>query len=100
MNTQEVMSLIQDCFNVLEETGTIESKISVEGETVLLGNGAQLESIAFVTFVTEFEDRLQEETGEEHFLVLDEVNSFNVNNPSLKAKTLAEYTVRLISQNE
>lgn len=97
MNVQEAMCLIQECFDTLKVTGTIEQKIEVDGETVLLGNGSLLDSIAFVTFVTEFEDRLQEETGEDHFLVLNDINTFNVNNPSLTAKTLAEYTVKLIS---
>lgn len=98
MNFQELMCLIQECFDSLESTGTIDQKINVDESTVLLGSGSLLDSIAFVTFVTEFEDRLQEETGEDYFLVLNDINSFNVNNPSLTAKTLASYVVKLISK--
>lgn len=97
MEISRVMELIQDCFDGLKRSGTIEIDITVDNETVLLGTSSPLDSIGFVTFVTEFEDRLQEETGEDHFLVLSEINNFNINNPNLTAGTLARYTTQLVS---
>jgi hypothetical protein len=91
------MELIQDSFDCLKRSGTIETDVVVNNETVLLGTNSPLDSIGFVTFVTEFEDRIQEETGEDHYLVLSDMNNFNVNNPNLTAGTLAKYTVQLIS---
>lgn len=97
MEITRAMELIQESFDSLVRSGTVESDVSVSNETVLLGTSSPLDSIGFVTFVTEFEDRIQEETGEDHYLVLSDVNNFNVNNPSLTAETLAKYTVKLVS---
>jgi hypothetical protein len=96
VENSRVMALIQECFDGLKRSGTIEVDITVDSETVLLGTSSPLDSVGFITFVTEFEDRLQEETGEEHFLVLSEINNFNINNPNLTAGTLARYTTQLV----
>ncbi len=89
------LQLIQDSLNSLHRSGLIEQDIAVHSETVLLGTGSPLDSIAFVTFVTDLEDRLSQEMGSDLFLVLNEVSDFNVNNPNLSADTLARYIVKL-----
>ena len=62
-------------------------------DTVLLGTGSALDSVAFVTFVADLEERLARETGLELYVVLDDIHEFNANAPSLSADALARYIV-------
>ncbi len=95
LSQDRALCLIQDSLNSLRRSGLIEQDVAVHGETVLLGVGSPLDSIAFVTFITDLEDRLSQEMGTDLFLVLNEVSDFNVNNPNLSADTLARYMVKL-----
>jgi hypothetical protein len=79
----------------LLRAGLIEIDMTVTGDTVLLGAGSQLDSIAFVTFVTEMEDRLNRETGQELYLVLTDIHEFNMDSAQLSVDTLARYVVKL-----
>ncbi|MFZ4712617.1 MAG: hypothetical protein ACOYL6_02790 [Bacteriovoracaceae bacterium] len=94
--SENAMKLIQDSFESLSRSGTISEDVKVSPETVILGHGSSLDSIGFVTFVTEFEDRLQEATKKDCFLVLSDINEFNINNPSLTAEVLSRYAAKLV----
>lgn len=99
VNAEAAMRLIAETIESLNRSGTLEHQLSATEDTVLLGPGSALDSIGFVTFVAEYEDRLQEVTHQEHYLVLNEISNFNINNPSLTAKTLAAYTEQLTNSN-
>ncbi|MEK7084328.1 MAG: hypothetical protein AAB932_03785, partial [Patescibacteria group bacterium] len=60
-----------------------------------LGVGSPVDSIGFVTFVTELEERLIEETNKDLYLVLNEINEFNIDKPHLTADVLKDYLVKL-----
>ncbi len=91
---QRVMELIQESFDSLYRVGLIKEEIKASGETVLLGNGAMLESIAFVTFVADLEERLDRENGQPVYLVLNDIHLFNPSKSSLSAQTLAQFIAR------
>lgn len=97
-NQDMAMKLIRDSFESLTRSGTITEKVDVLPSTVVLGHGSPLDSIGFVTFVTEFEDRLQETTKKECYLVLSDINDFNINNPALTADVLSRYAVKLVNE--
>jgi acyl carrier protein len=96
MITKEFASkLIKESLSSLERTGLIKQEVIIDKDTVLLGTGSPLDSIAFVTLVADLEDRLNRETGQELSLVLNEIHEFNVNVPYLTAETLSEYMIKL-----
>jgi acyl carrier protein len=95
MLKEEVVELIQDSLNSLQRTGLIEQSIVVQDETVLLGTGSPLDSVAFVTLITDLEDRLTRETGQDIFLILGDIHDFNMSEFSLNVKVLAQYIVNL-----
>jgi acyl carrier protein len=97
ISEQRALELMQDSLTGLRRAGMIDREVKVEGDTPLLGTGSQLDSMAFVTFVSDLEDRIGRETGDEVFIVLDEVHDFNADNPYLAAATLAGYIQRLTS---
>lgn len=95
MLKEEAIELIQSALDSLQRTGLIEQSVVVQDETVLLGTGSPLDSVAFVTLVTDLEDRLTRQTGQDVFLVLSDIHNFNMSEFSLSAGGLAQYMVKL-----
>ena len=87
--------MIQDSLDSLHRTGLITKAVIVQNDTVLLGVGSLLDSLAFVTFITELEDRLSREYGQELYLILKDIHETNSDNPSLLVENMAHYIVKL-----
>lgn len=94
----EAFKIISDCISSLVRAGTLITKDEIRGETVLLGRDSSFDSLGFITLVTELEDRLEKCLGHEAYLVLDEINEFNINNPALTVAVLSEYIEKLSQQ--
>lgn len=92
LNSQQV---IRDAFSALHEGGVLETKIDVQPSTILLGNGSPLDSLGFVSVMTEIEDRLSTATGREMMLLFDEIHAFNPDKSSLTVGTLAAFIDQL-----
>ena len=95
MDHNSAIEMMQDCLDSLTRSGTINHSVELRPEAELLGSNALLDSIGFVTFVTDLEDRLQVKLNKECYLVLNEIADFNVNSPSLTIGTLAHYILKL-----
>lgn len=95
MNIEESMQVIQETLDSLMNSGMIQEKINVEQNTVILGKGSPLDSITFVTFITELEDRISQTTGSDFYFVIDEIGSFDINNPYLSVEAIANYIVNV-----
>ena len=63
-----------------------------------LGGGSVFDSIGFITLFSEIEENIQEETGKDIFLILDEISGFDINSPFLSVGTIAKYIVQKIKQ--
>ncbi|HMV25245.1 MAG TPA: hypothetical protein PLH27_06905 [bacterium] len=98
MNTEQILNVIQESFDSLTRSGLIASQVQVTPDLVILGNGSPLDSMAFVTLFTDLEERIATASGKDIFLVLDEIEGFNINNPFLSAETIAGYIVGLIQK--
>lgn len=85
------LTLIRDTFESLQRTGIISANILFSEETVILGNNSELDSLGFVTFISDLEERVSVDSGDEIYLVLDDIGDFNLNNPSLTVRSLASY---------
>ena len=95
---QRVLELIQESFDSLFRVGLIKEEMKVSDDTVLLGTNSSLESIAFVTFVANLEDRLDRENGEPIYLILSDIHDFNPSKSALSAGTLAQYVAARTKQ--
>lgn len=94
---QKAMALIQDSLDSLYRSGTVKSAIAVADGTILMGTGADsgLDSLGFVTFVMDLEDRVHSATGEDLPIVLTEIKGFDINSPTLTAGILADHVAGL-----
>jgi len=102
MTEDRVLQLIGESFKQLKEDGMLEGNISLSSETSLLGAESPLDSIGFVTFITDLEERVVEETKKDLYLVLNEIKGFNVDNPQLSIDILTQHIVNISkgAQNE
>ena len=78
VSKEKAMEIIADVFESLYRTESIESKVDVNKETVVLGPGSPLDSMGFVTFITELEDRLIDETDDDIYLIINDIHEFNI----------------------
>ncbi len=89
--------LLVDCIESLIRSESIDVIENISEETIILGIGSTMDSISFVTFITEVEDRLQNETGSEIYLVLNQIDAFNINNPNLTLNILSDYISKILN---
>ena len=94
ISQERAFQLTQDAFNSLRRGGLLDREVVVDMETVLLGQGSPLDSIAFVTFVADMEDRISRETGEDVFLVIDEIHEYNEDVSFLSIGSIARYIAK------
>ena len=95
MNTKSVIELMQKSFDSMQRSGMLEEAVVVDSGTVILGAGSSLDSLGFVTFISDLEERVSDETGHEHYLVLNEIHEFNAEQAFLSAGTLAQYIEKI-----
>lgn len=95
MDKNTALRLMQESFDSMQRSGMLEESIAVGADTVILGSGSALDSLGFVTFVSDMEERVSEETGADHYLILTEIHEFNAEQSFLSAGTLASYIEKI-----
>jgi hypothetical protein len=94
---QNALDLITETLLSLQRAGLINKEVTFGPDTILLGPGSALDSLAFVTFIAEAEDKLNRLAGRELSLMLNEIHDFNTDSSRLTADVLARYVAKLIS---
>jgi hypothetical protein len=98
MDATKALQLMQDSFDSMQRSGMLNTTVTVDSETVILGSSSFLDSLGFVTFISDMEERISAETGQDHFLVLNEIHDFNADQAFLSAGTLAQYVENITEQ--
>lgn len=91
ISRSRALALMQETLDGLHAGGLVNARVPVSEEAPLLGGGSLLDSIGFVTFVTDLEERLAAEAGRDVPLLFNELHEFNAANPHLSAGVLARY---------
>jgi acyl carrier protein len=99
MDEARALTIIQETFDGLHRSALISAPVQVNGRTVLLGAGSPLDSLAFVTFIADLEDRLSRETGREVTVILTDLHDFKADAPYLDAATMSRYIARVTNHN-
>jgi len=92
------LQLIQEAFDSLHEAQLLEQHIDATEDTILIGTGTLLDSIGFVTFITELEDRIQLETGEDFPLVLGDIYDASPDQGRLTVSRLGRYLAGAVKE--
>lgn len=95
MDKKNALQLMQESFDSMQRSGMFEEAIIVNSDTIILGSGSTLDSLGFVTFISDMEERVSNESGQEIYLILTEVHEFNSEEAFLSAGTLAQYIEKI-----
>jgi acyl carrier protein len=98
MEKDRILALLLESVRSLRRSGIIETDMEIEPDTVLLGTGSSLDSMGFVTFVTDVEERLNRETGKDLYIVLTELEELYPGAAQLTASMFADYLLELSAQ--
>ena len=95
MDAKRALQLMQDSVDSMQRSGMMEETIKITPDTIVLGTGSSLDSLGFVTFISDLEERVSAESGKEHFLILTEIHEANADQAFLSAGVLAEYVQKI-----
>lgn len=95
MIQENAIRLMQESFDSMQRSGMLDEIIMVNPDTVILGSGSSLDSLGFVTFISDMEERVSAVTGQENYLILTEIHEFNAEQSFLSAGTLAQYIEKI-----
>jgi len=99
VEVNRTLILMQESFDSMYRSGTIENAVVVSLDTVILGSEESLDSLGFVTFISDMEERISDEAGKECFIVLSEIQGLDTNNSYLTTGALAQY-IRKITEEK
>ena len=91
LDTSQALQIMQSSIDNLFEAGMLDQKVIVLLETPLFGEGSTLDSMGFVTFVTEVEERVIEVVKKDIFIVLSDIEELYPNEPVLSASMFSSY---------
>ena len=91
MTHKQALSAMQEVFNSMKASGMFDENSNLDSDTVVLGVSSNFDSLGFVTFISDLEERVSDIVGDEVYLVLTDINDLNINNPFLSAGTIAQY---------
>jgi hypothetical protein len=96
LTKDQAVEIMQQVFDSLCRSGIVEEEsVKISEETVLLGKDSKLDSIAFVTFITNLEDRVSEIVNKDVSLIIDKIHEINKDQSSLEVGTLASYLIKV-----
>jgi hypothetical protein len=91
-----VLVLVQQCLEGLNAERPDDEQILIGEDTPLLGGESQLDSLAFVAFVADLEEQLQESTGRD-FVLVGELDA-SEKHPFRSVSTLADRIVEMSAE--
>jgi len=94
---ENALKIAQETFDGLVKSETLETAVEATDETILLGKNSVLDSIGFITFLTDYEDRLQLAMDKECYLDFNEIIENNTGKLSLSVGILVQYAVKLVN---
>jgi hypothetical protein len=95
MNKEKALIIMQESLYGMQRSGLIKGKVVVDESTVLLGSDLILDSLGFVTFISDIEERITIETGQDYFIVLSDIHAEGDNEVTLTTGVLALYIEKL-----
>ncbi len=97
MTKDQVFQFIKEVFDNLGDDLVDYEPSTLNMDTYLVGSKSPLDSIGFVTFITDLEERLIQETGyDDIHLSLDEIDGYDPKVHELTVEMLIVHIVKFI----
>ena len=98
VSEKRIQELILEALAVVKEAEPVYRNLALSDATVVLGSGSPFDSIAFTAFATNLEEKIEDETGEEYILKVDEIFSAQDAGKGLSVRQLASRVAKLLGQ--
>ncbi len=95
LTLEKTLEIMQVALDSLHRSGVVENHFRMDTETVLLGPGSQLDSMGFVTLITDIEERISGIIGSEFFVVLPDLEEMYPQAASLTVQMLANFLIKV-----
>lgn len=95
MTREQALSVMREVFNSMKTSGIFDENSNLDSDTVILGVGSNFDSLGFVTFISDLEERVSDLVENEIYLILTDIHEFNADHAYLSAGTLAQYIEKI-----
>lgn len=97
MDEQKIKKLILDALKNVKASDPANAGLEINDRTVVLGMGSALDSIAFTGFATELEEIIEDQTGEEYVLDVEEILNLHKGKRGLQVDEMTKIIARLLN---
>ena len=73
ISRHRIEELILQALSAVNQTEPVYKNVTLNGATIVLGRDSPLDSVTVSAFATALEEQLEDETGEEYILNIDDV---------------------------
>ncbi len=94
-----VKSLILESLKIIKESETAYRSLVLSDETPVLGMNSPFDSIAFTAFATDLEEKLEDETGSEYVLRVDELCRLHGKKTAIRVGDMAKLITQHMAQS-
>ncbi len=98
VSEKRIQELILESLASVKEAESVYRNLVLSDATIVLGSGSPFDSIAFTAFATSLEEKIEDETGEEYVLKVDEIFTGQDAEKGLSVRTLASRIAKLLGQ--
>ncbi len=91
-----VLSVIENVLDNLSNANMLEGEINFTEDLALLGPNSPLDSLAFISFLTQLEEKLSVESKEDIYIVLSEISGFDISKNRLQVRELSEHIMKML----
>jgi len=97
ISQDQVKAAILDSLKKVKEADASYGDLALNDDTQILGMSSPFDSIAFTAFATDLEEKIEDETGEEFVLKVDQLYSLNKGKTDIHVRDMAALIVRMIA---
>jgi len=100
ISQQQVKELIFRALEKIKTTEVVKEDFCISDDTILLGMKGVLDSISFVAFVTDLEEKIEDITGKECIIKLQEIHDLNEGKDVLIVSDMTRLLAQVLQKNE
>ncbi len=93
---QKLLNLFQKSVDDLHASGIISEPIVISDECPIFGGESHLDSMGFVSLISDIEDSVNRHANSDIFIVLTDIEDLYPNSPYLSAGMLAKYLLAVL----
>lgn len=99
IDEQQVRGIIYTSLKNVIDAKMVPKEFPINDDTRLIGVGGDLDSIAFVVFATDVEEKIEDAIGKEFIIKLQEIHDLNEGKDALIVKDMVRLVTQIINRD-